>query len=270
MTPIEATATLFSGKAMWYLTRSSGAVALVLLTGVVVLGALQPLRLSTKRWPRFAVASVHRDVSLLAIVFLSVHIASTVLDGFAPIGWLDALLPFRSAYRPLWLGLGALAFDLLLALIATSLIRVRLGHRRWRRIHWLAYACWPVAVLHGLGTGSDATQTWILALTAACTAAVVLAVLARIRASDGSSRGRWLVLTCACPAVLVGFVMLGPLQPNWARRAGTPARLIAGAVRRPGIRPRRIDRTSGAGGRCSVLGCAERAVADDGAACAAR
>ena len=103
-----------------------------------------------------------------------------MLDRFAPISLLDAVIPFVSPYRPLWLGLGTLSFDLLVALVITSLLRRRLGYRAWRAIHWLAYASWPVAVLHGLGTGSDSKAWWMLALTAACVAAVLVAVLARI------------------------------------------------------------------------------------------
>lgn len=216
-----------SGKALWYLTRSSGIVAMLLLTLVVVLGTLGPIRISSARWPRFAVATLHRDLSLLAVAFVAVHVASTVTDGFAPITWLDAVVPFGSGYRPLWLGLGALAFDLMLALILTSLVRGRLGYPRWRRIHWLAYACWPVAVFHGLGTGSDAAQPWMLAVTAACTLSVALAAVARIHGSVEVARPRaWLATSAAIPATIAGFALIGPLQANWALRAGTPASLL--------------------------------------------
>ena len=130
-------------------------VALVLLTASVVLGVLEVKRWSTERWPRFVTAGLHKNISLLSVVFLAIHIATTVVDGFAPIGWLDVVIPFRSPYRPLWLGLGAVAVDLLIALTVSSLLRGRIGHRAWRAIHWAAYACWPVAALHGMGTGTD-------------------------------------------------------------------------------------------------------------------
>ena len=155
-----------SPKAYWYLTRGTGAVALVLLTASVLLGVLGSLRFSAgPRWPRFAIETLHRDVSLLVMVVLAVHIVTSVLDSFAPISVLNAVIPFTGTYRPLWLGFGALSFDLLVALAATSLVRRRLGYRAWRSIHWLAYASWPVAVLHGLGTGSDTKVWWMLALT---------------------------------------------------------------------------------------------------------
>jgi len=170
-------------SAYWYLARGTGAVALVLLTASVVFGILGSVRfVSAPRWPRFAIDSVHRDVSLLVIVVLVVHVVTSVLDSFAPIRLIDAVLPFGSAYRPLWMGLGALSFDLLLALVITSLMRRRLGYRSWRAVHWLAYASWPIAVIHGIGIGTDGGAWWMLALTAACVAAVVLAASVRVGA----------------------------------------------------------------------------------------
>ncbi|MGI8505462.1 MAG: ferric reductase-like transmembrane domain-containing protein, partial [Solirubrobacteraceae bacterium] len=209
-------------SAYWYLARGTGVVSLVLLTASVVIGILGSLRVSADRWPRFAVDTVHRDVSLLVIALLVVHIVTSVLDSFAPISFIDAVIPLHSSYRPLWLGLGALSFDLLLALVITSLVRRRLGYERWRAVHWLAYASWPVAVLHGLGTGSDTKIWWMLALTAACTAAVVIAVCVRIARSEparAALRTPAFALSLATPVGLVAFTLLGPLAHGWARRA---------------------------------------------------
>ena len=217
-------------SAYWYLARATGIVSLLLLTTSVVLGVLGPLRFTVPgRWPRFAIDTLHRDVSLLVIAVLVIHIVTSVLDGFAPINLLDAVLPFRSTYRPLWMGLGASSFDFLLALVVTSLVRRRLGYRAWRAIHWLAYASWPVAVLHGLGTGSDTKAWWNLALTAVCLLAVVAAVWARIQAAApvyGGFRQAAVALTVATPIGLAIFTLAGPLQPGWARRAGTPVSLL--------------------------------------------
>src|SRR5436305_8519519 len=162
-------------SAYWYLARWTGAVSLILLTASVLFGILGPLRFAAPRWLRFAIDMLHRDVSLLVLVVLAVHIVTSVLDSFAPIQLTDAIIPFVSAYRPLWMGLGALAFDLLVALVITSLLRRQIGYRGWRAIHWLAYASWPVAVLHGLGTGTDTKVWWMLILTVACVAAVAVA-----------------------------------------------------------------------------------------------
>ncbi len=177
--------------ALWYASRATGLVSLLLLTGVVVLGALNGARVGSRSWPRFALAGLHRNLSLLAVAFLAIHIATAIIDPYAGIGWASAVLPFVSHYHPFWLGLGALAFDLLIALIASSLARPRIDPRLWRAIHWAAYICWPVAVAHGWGIGgADARLRWVLAVTVACIVAVVGAVGWRVRARHPDSEAR--------------------------------------------------------------------------------
>ncbi|HEY6523760.1 MAG TPA: ferric reductase-like transmembrane domain-containing protein, partial [Solirubrobacteraceae bacterium] len=166
-------------SAYWYLTRASGTVALILLSASVVIGIAAIARLRGPGVPRFIVDGIHRTVSLLAVAFLAVHIVTAVLDSFASISLVDAVIPFVGSYRPLWLGLGAVAFDLLLAVAITSLVRDRMGHATWRGVHWLAYAAWPVAVVHGFGTGSDVHQGWLEAINVACILAVLAAVVGR-------------------------------------------------------------------------------------------
>jgi hypothetical protein len=220
-----------NAKALWYLTRGTGAVALLLLTAGLVLGVAGSTRWRSGRTPRFVVAALHRNVTLLALAFVVVHVLTTVVDGFAPIRLTDAVVPFASRYRPIWLGLGALSFDLLLALIATSLVRARLGVRRWRAVHWLAYASWPVALVHALGTGSDARAGWLGLLGLACTGAVVLAVLWRVFTAAGGTGIRVAAAaTALClPVAILAWARSGPLAHGWAARAGTPKALLAPA-----------------------------------------
>ena len=220
--------------AYWYLTRGSGAVALVLLTLGIVLGVMGPLGAGGGRWPRFVIAGLHRNVTLLAIAFVAVHVVTTVADGFAPIGLRDAVIPFLSPYRPLWLGLGTVAFDLLLALVATSLLRRRIGLRVWSAVHWLAYASWPVAMLHGLGTGTDARLGWMTALAAVCGTAVAGSILWRVHGSAAAGGPRLIAVGATLVALVLGAVWYssGPLQHGWARRAGTPATLLGGSAAR--------------------------------------
>lgn len=168
---------------LWYVARATGMVSLLLLTATVLLGILGPLRVGSAGWPRFALAGLHRNVSLLTLAFLGVHAAVVVIDSYVPIDWLDSVVPFVSAYQPFWLGLGAIAFDLLLALVVTSLLRARINPRLWRALHWLAYACWPLALVHALGIGTDAAAGWPLALGVACAVAVVAAAVWRLVAS---------------------------------------------------------------------------------------
>ncbi len=246
--------TVGGGKALWYLTRGTGVMALLLLTASMLLGILEVKRWRSPRWPRFVTAGLHRSLSLLSVAFVAVHVATTVVDGFAPIGWLDAVVPFRSPYRPLWLGLGAVALDLLIALVVTSLLRGRIGYRTWRVVHWAAYACWPVSLVHGLGTGTDVPQTWSLALTGVCLVAVVAAVWWRLadawttrpgrRPAGAGRNAARLVIPCVVvsvvmPVAIVAWLLIGPLQPGWARRAGIPSALgsKAAAVAAPDAPP---------------------------------
>jgi predicted ferric reductase len=213
----------------WYLTRSTGAVALLLLTVAIALGVLDVARWSTPRWPRFVVDSLHRNVSLLAMVFLVLHILTSVLDSFAPISLVDAFIPFTGAYRPFWLGLGAVSFDLLLAVTATSLLRRHMGFARWRAVHWLTYASWPIALLHGFGTGSDVKSGWLLALSIGCMAVVVAAILARVLRgwpANIGRRGAAIGGAAAFSLFLLLWLPSGPLGSEWARRSGTPPSLL--------------------------------------------
>jgi methionine sulfoxide reductase heme-binding subunit len=168
------------GPGLWYTTRATGLVALMLLTASVLLGLLTAGRFSSQRWPRFLTQGMHRNVSLLVLVFLALHIGSTVLDTYTSISLAAAFVPFASSYQTVWLSLGAVALDLLVALMVTSLVRGRLGYRTWRRVHWLAYACWPAAVAHGLSIGTDRSVTWVIALTLACMGCVAAVATWRI------------------------------------------------------------------------------------------
>lgn len=217
-------------SAYWYLARATGVVSLVLLTASVVLGVLGPLRVSAPRWPRFAIDSLHRDISLLVIAVLAVHIITSVLDSFTSISLVNSVIPFTGSYRPLWLGFGAFSFDLLIALAVTSLVRRRLGYRAWRAIHWLAYVSWPVAVLHGLGTGSDTKAWWSLLITVVCVVAVSAAVWVRVQQAGAvreDVRMPALAATVVVPVAIAAFTLLGPLQKGWAKKAGTPTTLLA-------------------------------------------
>jgi sulfoxide reductase heme-binding subunit YedZ len=171
-----------SDQLLWYTTRGAGAVSLVLLSAVVVFGLLARVRFATRGWPRFLSAAVHGDLALMTLVFLLHHIVTAVVDPFTHLG-LAALVPFGSYYRTFWLALGTIAFELLIAIVATSLLRRYIGARVWRGIHWLAYVSWPIAVLHGIGTGTDGTAMWMLVIDATCVIAVAVALVWRLAAA---------------------------------------------------------------------------------------
>ena len=170
-----------NNQLLWYTARGAGAVSLVLLSAVVALGLLARARVEGRGWPRFLTVALHRDLALMSLVFLGLHVVTAVVDPYTHLGIAPAVVPFASWYRTFWLGLGTVAFELLLALVATSLLRHVIGVRVWRGVHWLAYAAWPVAVLHGLGTGTDAFSRWMLGITAVCVSAVLGAAAWRFR-----------------------------------------------------------------------------------------
>jgi predicted ferric reductase len=169
-----------SNSVLWYATRGAGAVTLILLSGVVILGILSRLRVEGAGRPRFLTTGLHRNLALMTLVFLALHIVTAVVDPYTNLGWGAALIPFSSYYRTFWLGLGVIACELLLAIVVTSLVRAYIGHDAWRLVHWLTYAAWPVAVVHGLGTGTDTWSGWMLAITALCIAAVGTALVVRV------------------------------------------------------------------------------------------
>ncbi len=156
MTVLASAPTL--GQApFWYLTRSTGVVAFVLLTLTMAFGVAATHRaVAAPRWPRFATQHLHRNLSLLGVAFLVVHVVTTVVDGYAPIGWWAAVVPLASRYRTLGVSLGTLASDLMLVLLVTSAWRTRLPQRLWRVVHLAAYGLWPLAWVHFLTTGTDA------------------------------------------------------------------------------------------------------------------
>lgn len=213
--------------ALWYISRATGLVLLVLLSVTLALGVVATARRTPSWWPRFATAALHVNLALLSTALLVVHVAATVLDGFVPITVVDAVVPFRSAYRPLWTGLGTLAAVLLGTAVVTAGVRRFLPPHLWRRVHYVTHAAWPLAVLHGLGTGSDTTSRPALVLTFGCVGLVALATVVRFTVATGHGWARNTVRVAAVVLpVALGLWLgsaAGPLQPGWAERAGTPS-----------------------------------------------
>jgi predicted ferric reductase len=178
-------------QALWFASRSCGLVTLLLLTLVVALGALHTGRAATRSWSRLAMHTLHRNLALLTLVFVVVHVGSAIIDPYAGIRWLDAVVPFASSYHPFWTGLGAAAADLLVALVVTSLVRTRMPWRVWRGLHGAAYALWPVALAHGWGIGgADSTRAWVLTVDGICVVTVVAAVAVRVLAHHPDTEAR--------------------------------------------------------------------------------
>lgn len=178
-------------ETLWFVSRAFGLVALVMLTATVVLGATHVTRATTGGWLRFTVHALHRNLSLLCVAFLAVHIASAIVDGYVDLAWIDAVVPFVSGYHPVWVGLGAITLDLLLAVLVTSLLRTRLSPRVWRSVHLASYALWPIAMLHGFGIGgADTRLNWVVLIYVACAAAVAAALTRRLLVRHPDTRAR--------------------------------------------------------------------------------
>ena len=224
-------AAVAGSQSLWFVSRGSGLVLLVLFSVVMMLGAATRTGSAPRRWPRFAVAELHRTLSLFAVALLGLHVVTAILDPYVTIGWAATAVPFASPYRTLAIGLGTLAVDLAGAVLLTSLARRWLGFRAWRAVHWLAYLAWPVAFIHSLRAGNDLGVWWAALIEWGSAALVATAVLARLfgrfRAGPAQARPR----------------RPGPLRrdPHDEERAACQrgCRRQAAAVRpgRPAVRP---------------------------------
>jgi methionine sulfoxide reductase heme-binding subunit len=174
-----------SSTTLWYATRASGIVTIVLLTVTMILGITTTSRSRARNWPGFAQQELHRRISILAMAFLAIHVLTSLLDTYVHIGWLAIIVPFASAYGRFWVAMGTVALDLMVAVLLSSLLRSRIKARTWRGIHWLAYGCWPVALAHTFGLGTDAGEHWVMILGFLCVVSVGVALLWRTKSVAG-------------------------------------------------------------------------------------
>jgi DMSO/TMAO reductase YedYZ heme-binding membrane subunit len=165
-------------------------MALILLTLTMVLGLVTTTRARARNWPGFAQQEIHRRISMIAVVFLGIHVVTSVLDTYVNISWAAIVIPFTSSYGRFWIGVGAIALDLMIAVFVTSLLRTRMRPGTWRALHWLAYLSWPVALAHTFGMGTDAGEGWVVALGVVCVAAVAAALAWRVRTAVRQSSVR--------------------------------------------------------------------------------
>jgi sulfoxide reductase heme-binding subunit YedZ len=182
---IAAAATHTGSQWLWYLSRGSGLVLLVLFSLVFVLGVVTR---GGSRRGRLPVAEMHRTLSLFAVALLVLHVVTAISDPYVSIGWLASVVPFVSHYEAVSLGLGTLAVDLAGAVVVTSVLRHRLGFRAWRAIHWLAYVAWPLAFAHSLRAGHDVGIGWVWLIEWGSATGVATAVLARLLGSFRTDR----------------------------------------------------------------------------------
>ncbi len=169
-----------SDQILWFAARGAGIVSLLMLTASAAFGLITVTRFQAAGWPRFFNYEMHRRISLLSTAFLAVHVLAAIMDPYLKLGLAAALVPFASSWKPVPVALGVISLYLVVALIATSLLRQRLGQRAWRLVHWTAYLMWPLAFAHTLTAGSDAMAPWMLGIEA-----LTLAIVA------GAATWRW-------------------------------------------------------------------------------
>ena len=172
-----------SSTALWYVSRATGAVSLLLLTAVMVLGILVTRKTKLPGMPSFAVSGLHRNLSLLSTAFVAVHVLTAIADGYVTIPLTAAVIPLTSSYERFWLGLGAVGFDLMLASLITSLLRRHLSRTAWRTVHFAAYLSWPVAWFHSYFVSGDLQHGVLRLIAIACALAVIAAALWRVAAT---------------------------------------------------------------------------------------
>lgn len=209
---------------LWYLNRATGLVLLVLMTVTLVLGLLSRRRGGGRLWPRFATARLHQNLAILCLSLLAAHVTAAVIDSYVPIRAVDAFVPFVSAYRPVWLGLGTVASTLLVLAILSASTRHSSTRTTWRALHLLVYLAWPLALVHGFGTGTDTRSRAVLLLCFGCLAAVTVAAIVRLSglATPVPVRAGAMLAVVLVPLALGGWLRTGPLAPGWSHKAGTP------------------------------------------------
>jgi len=171
-----------SSEALWALGRGNGIVALAFMTVSLALGIATRSGRPLFALPRFAVADVHRFAALAGTLLVALHMGLLFMDPYAQLRVIDFVVPFIGVYRPLWQGLGTLAFDVLVVIVVTGLLRRRLGVRTFRVVHWATYVLWPIALAHALGNGTDSGHTWFLAFAGCCALIVAIVLGWRLRA----------------------------------------------------------------------------------------
>jgi methionine sulfoxide reductase heme-binding subunit len=214
---------------LWFIDRSAGEVTLLLMSAVVILGII---RAAVPTAYPMLIEGTHTNLALLTIAFAGLHIVAAVLDPFAGLGPVDALVPFASAYRGMWLGLGVISGYLYGVAVVTSWPARRLPRAGWLWLHRTIYAGWVLALVHSFATGSDSQNRLFLLLDVVAVAAVLIAFLA-YRVAEGwpANPSLWAAVAVIALVTSIGLAVWavnGPLQPGWARSSGTPANLLRG------------------------------------------
>ncbi|GGB34811.1 hypothetical protein GCM10011492_26840 [Flexivirga endophytica] len=178
---------------LWYVSRATGVISIVLMTTVMVLGMFLSGARRSVGSRTTIVQSVHRSLALGMLVFLVLHIATAIIDTYVHINVVAAVLPFASSYRRFAVGLGALGADIVAAVVVTSLLRRRISERVWRLVHRSSFVMWPLTLWHGISM-STGNEPLLRFTTIGCGVIGTAAVLWRLAGTHHDSARRREVL----------------------------------------------------------------------------
>jgi len=184
---------------LWILARSTGLIATVLLSAVMVLGILSSGDFRSRPWSRYLTNGMHRRVAYLACAMLGIHIAAIVADSYVSVDLLNVVVPFSSSYERFAVGLAAISIDLMLVLVITSLGRRFISFNIWQTVHVVAYAVWPLAILHGILAGTDDLLAWSISLISTLAVATVALVRFFGQSKKPTRRPAVAAPAAACP-----------------------------------------------------------------------
>ncbi len=170
---------------LWFVSRALGAMALLLLSVVIVLGILHNtsvVKNADLGLPRFVLVALHRNLSLISVVFIALHVITVIVTDYVHLRIIDVFVPGIATFNPVAAAFGTVATDLVLAIVVTSMLRSRLSRRVWFWVHWTSYLCWPVSVVHAvLNASFRGTTWWTLAVPLLSMVAIVAALVYRRR-----------------------------------------------------------------------------------------
>jgi predicted ferric reductase len=172
----------------WFISRGAGVVGYLLITGSMIYGLMITTRTATGAVPAPVSFGMHEFIAWLGLVFIAVHAVVLLWDGYIKYSLASVLVPFASSYRPVWVGIGQIAFYLSALLAASFYAKKRIGHKTWRLIHYASFATFILATLHGLFSGSDTKALPMQAIYISAVAAVLFLTVLRILLPRGRVR----------------------------------------------------------------------------------
>ncbi len=145
----------------WYVTRAAGLMGYLLFWLSTVWGFAVSSKIFDSFLERMFTYDFHEHLSLLSLGFVILHVLVLLIEKVEPLTWAEILIPFVSAYRPFWTGIGIIAFYLTVLVTVTFYIRSWISMKTFRVIHYLSVAAYFGSLLHSIYDGTDTALTWV-------------------------------------------------------------------------------------------------------------